>query len=150
MTRRREFRCQFSEHTCRGCRSTGSGVLCGALQAGGYVTVRSLGSQREVACSFLRIDGCRSEEAVNASAPPKSRVFVANGREQRVRESHALIVELDHRFTGSVTERLQDDLGVPMRRHHHVYGGPGKRRGKEQDVKGLGRQPSHAGGEQLP
>src|SRR5262249_33793587 len=86
---------------------------------------------------------------VNSPPPPERCLLVAERGEQRVRETHAGVVEVDHSLPKGGIERSEDSLPIAMRGHDQFNGRPGQSRGVEQYRACLPLQPRQSGPQEL-
>ena len=118
------FRCEargeLGELGRRGGRTAGGRLPRGDVQLGCDSIVRIVGGEREVAGPFLEFGDDPGERAVDRTALPGRSLSVTDGREQRVGETNAEVVELENALTGCGVERLEDAISVSVRRRDEL------------------------------
>ena len=136
---------------CSGRRCPASdGAAHGGIERGGDVRIRSLGGEREVPRPLLVVGDDRGEEPVSGAAPPGRRVVVADGGEQRMGETHARVLDLEHPGARSPFERVRDPLAVAVGRCQHGHGRPRECRRGEEHLARLSRETVEALADELP
>ena len=126
------------------------GAAYGGIERRGDARIRVLGGEREVPRSlFLLADG-RGEPPMRGPAPPRRRLLVAHGGEQRMGEPDARVLDLEDPGARSPFERVGDLLAVAVGRREHRHGRPGECRRCQEDLAGLGGQSIKTLAEELP
>ncbi len=134
---RRQLGRELGELGRGGGRPASGGVLGGGVELGGDCRVGALRGERQVASAFLDVRDCIGERAVHRAALPERRALVADRGEQRVREAHVRVVELDHALPNGLLERVEDGLPVAVGGGDEVDRRPRERCDLQQDVERL-------------
>ena len=76
------------------------------------------GGDREVACTFLRIDVQVGEASVQPVPPVQRHVLVADGCEQRMRETDSLAIELENPLLHGALDVVDGSRGQRLQQRH--------------------------------
>lgn len=110
----------------------------------------ALGGLREVPGPLLDVRDCPGQRPVHRPALPDRRLLVADRGEQRVREPHAGVAELDYPFPHSRLKRRADLFAVSVGCRDHFDCRPGERSDLKENIEQFTRQLGEPASEQLP
>jgi hypothetical protein len=81
-------------------------MLAGDVERGGDLRVGAFRGERQMAGSLLDVRDRFGQCPVNGAPPRERRLLVADGREQRVGETHARVVQHYESLSFGLLERL--------------------------------------------
>ena len=126
----------------------GMAIAGAAAVPGSALHVRPLNGQRQMAGPLLHVNHSPSQQAVRRPTFLCWSLLIADRRQQRVNEAHALAFEHEDTLTNGDVERIADRIRAAEYRNNELDPWSASHRRREHDVADLARQTCEALAEQ--